>query len=215
MCEIHIDFTGLYPWVNKYCEYPVGHPEIITEDFRDIDSYFGLPYGGRTVHHTGTWVTEEIYEVYHFQSSSNDLFRSYIDLFLKIKQEASGYPKGCLTDQQKSEYIISYSKKENISLDKNSINVNLGRRSVAKLALNSFWGRWGMNLNKNKLTFVSTVHDFNKMLMDKTKDIPVPSGGKKKEKTTLFDHEMQKINTSIRNPSFFLCVHTFSHTAFN
>ncbi|GFW35962.1 uncharacterized protein TNCV_1927911 [Trichonephila clavipes] len=54
---------------------------------------------------------------------------------------------------------------------KNSINVNLGRRSVAKLALNSFWGRWGMNLNKNKLTFVSTVHDFNKMLMDKTKDI--------------------------------------------
>ncbi|GFU07966.1 DNA_pol_B_2 domain-containing protein [Trichonephila clavipes] len=106
---------------------------------------------------TGTWVTEEvkkarekgykivkIYEVYHFQSSSNDLFRSYIDLFLKIKQEAS---------------------------DKNSINVNLGRRSVAKLALNSFWGRWGMNLNKNKLTFVSTVHDFNKMLMDKTKDI--------------------------------------------
>ncbi|PRD25666.1 UNVERIFIED_CONTAM: hypothetical protein NCL1_40240 [Trichonephila clavipes] len=64
---------------------------------------------------TGTWVTEEIYEVYHFQSSSNDLFRSYIDLFLKIKQEASGYPKGCLTEEQKSEYII-YSEKENLFL---------------------------------------------------------------------------------------------------
>ncbi|GFV26767.1 putative DNA polymerase [Trichonephila clavipes] len=51
---------------------------------------------------TGTWVTEEvkkarekgykivkIYEVYHFQSSSNDLFRSYIDLFLKIKKTRS------------------------------------------------------------------------------------------------------------------------------
>ncbi|GFU17785.1 uncharacterized protein TNCV_722021 [Trichonephila clavipes] len=152
-CAKYIDFTSLYPWVNKYCEYPVGHPEIITEDFRDIDSYFGLIY------------------VYHFQTSSNDLFRFYIDLFLKIKQEASGYPKGCLTEQRKSEYIISYSEKENISLDKNSINVNLSRRSVAKLALNSFWGRWGMNLNKNKLIFVSTVHDFNKMLMDKTKDI--------------------------------------------
>ncbi|GFQ82694.1 uncharacterized protein TNCT_323521 [Trichonephila clavata] len=83
---------------------------------------------------TGTWVTVEvkkarekeykiikIYEVYHFQSSSNDLFRSYIDLFLKIKQEASGYQKGCLTEQQKSEYVISYSEKENIYLDKNSI----------------------------------------------------------------------------------------------
>ncbi|GFT35597.1 uncharacterized protein TNCV_4870831 [Trichonephila clavipes] len=41
-CVKYIDFTSLYPWVNKYCEYPVGHPEIITEDFRDIDSYFGL-----------------------------------------------------------------------------------------------------------------------------------------------------------------------------
>ncbi|GFQ65366.1 uncharacterized protein TNCT_191601 [Trichonephila clavata] len=64
---------------------------------------------------TGTWVTEE--------SSSNDLFHSYIDLFLKIKQEATGYPKGCLSEQQKSEYVISYSEKENIYLDKNSINI--------------------------------------------------------------------------------------------
>ncbi|GFQ80261.1 uncharacterized protein TNCT_168581 [Trichonephila clavata] len=224
-CAKYIDFTSLYPWVNKYCEYLVGHPEIITEHFQDIDNYFGLVkckvfppknlfhpvllfrYNGKlmfplcrtcaeTLHQnicshtdeersiTGTWVTEEIrkarekgykiikiYEVYHFQSSSNDLFRSYIDLFLKIKQEASGYLKGCLSDQQKSEYIISYSENENIYLDKNSINVNLGRRSVAKLALNSFWGRWGMNLNKSQLTFVSTVHDFNKMLIDKTKHI--------------------------------------------
>ncbi|GFQ88955.1 uncharacterized protein TNCT_409341 [Trichonephila clavata] len=202
----------LHPWVNKYCEYPVGHPEIITEHFQDIDSYFGLVkckvFPPKTLFHpvlpfrcngklmfplcrtcaetlhqnicshtdeersiTGTWVTEEIYEVYHFQSSSNDLFRSYIHLFLKIKQEASGYPKGCLTEQQKSEYVVSYSEKENIYLDKNSINVNLGRSSVAKLALNSFWGRWGMNFNKSKLTFASTVHDFNKILIDKTKHI--------------------------------------------
>ncbi|GFY73808.1 uncharacterized protein TNIN_455191 [Trichonephila inaurata madagascariensis] len=41
-CAKYIDFTSLYPWVNKYCQYPVGHPEIITEDFRDIDRYFGL-----------------------------------------------------------------------------------------------------------------------------------------------------------------------------
>ncbi|GFQ82228.1 uncharacterized protein TNCT_105281 [Trichonephila clavata] len=197
-CAKYIDFTSLYPWVNKYCEYPVGHPEIITEHFQDIDNYFGLVkckvFPPKNLFHpvlpfrcngklmfplcrtcaetlnqnicshtdeersiTGTWVTEEVkkarekgYKI--IKSSSNDLFRSYIDLFLKIKQEASGYPKGCLSDQQKSEYIISYSEKENIYLDKNSINVNLGRRSVAKLALNSFWGRWGMNLNKSQLT---------------------------------------------------------------
>ncbi|GFS38667.1 uncharacterized protein NPIL_244541 [Nephila pilipes] len=181
-----IDVTSLYPWVNKYCEYPVGHPEIITDGFRDIDTYFGLvkckvsppkklyhpvlPYRchgklmfplcrtSAEMHYlsicsqtddersiTGTFVTEEIYEVYNFESSSTDLFRSYIDLFLKIKQEASGYPKECLTEEQKSENKRSYSEKENINLDKNSINLNLGLRNVMNLALNSFWGSDGKN----------------------------------------------------------------------
>ena len=54
---------------------------------------------------TGTWVTSElqkalelgyrldcIHEVWHFPESSQDLFASYINTFLKIKQEASGFP---------------------------------------------------------------------------------------------------------------------------
>ncbi|XP_035222242.1 uncharacterized protein LOC118195102 isoform X3 [Stegodyphus dumicola] len=38
----YVDFTSLYPWVNKYCVYPVGHPTIITESFRDVEDYFGI-----------------------------------------------------------------------------------------------------------------------------------------------------------------------------
>ena len=37
----YLDFTSLYPYVNKYCEYVVGHPEIITDDFRNVSTYFG------------------------------------------------------------------------------------------------------------------------------------------------------------------------------
>ena len=36
----YVDFTSLYPWVNKYCRYPVGHPTVITKDFGDIKDYF-------------------------------------------------------------------------------------------------------------------------------------------------------------------------------
>ena len=38
------DVTSLYPWVNKYCCYPVGHPTVITqfEDATDLRDYFGL-----------------------------------------------------------------------------------------------------------------------------------------------------------------------------
>ena len=39
----YVDITSLYPWVNKNCSYPVGHPEIITEPVdQNINSYFGL-----------------------------------------------------------------------------------------------------------------------------------------------------------------------------
>ncbi|KFM62281.1 hypothetical protein X975_02519, partial [Stegodyphus mimosarum] len=132
----------------------------------------------------GTWVTEEvklakkkgyrithIYEVYHFQASSTSLFRSYIDLFLKIKQESSGWPSECVTSEARLQYIRQYEEREGVKLEAEKISKNPGRRQVAKLALNSFWGRWGMNLNKGKLTYVHTVPDFNKMMVDPTKKV--------------------------------------------
>ena len=39
----YVDVTSLYPWVNKNCTYPIGHPQIITQpDDQSIHSYFGL-----------------------------------------------------------------------------------------------------------------------------------------------------------------------------
>lgn len=39
----YLDICSLYPSVNCFEEYPVGHPEIITSDFNlDISEYFGL-----------------------------------------------------------------------------------------------------------------------------------------------------------------------------
>jgi hypothetical protein len=41
----YIDFTSLYPYVQKYGTFPIGHPEIITENFDAcIDNYFGLVF---------------------------------------------------------------------------------------------------------------------------------------------------------------------------
>lgn len=40
---LHYDFTSLYPSVQKYCRFPIGHPKIITENIDcDISNYFGL-----------------------------------------------------------------------------------------------------------------------------------------------------------------------------
>ena len=79
--------------------------------------------------------------MYHFKATSDCLFKSYIDLFLKIKQESSGWPSDCVTEEQKTSYIRQYEEREGIQLDPANITKNPGRRQVAKLALNSFWGR--------------------------------------------------------------------------
>lgn len=39
----YCDITSLYPWVNKNCQYPIGHPTIITQPVdQSIHSYFGI-----------------------------------------------------------------------------------------------------------------------------------------------------------------------------
>ena len=83
----------------------------------------------------------KIHEVWHWHQTTDKLFKDYVDTFLKLKQEASGYPKDCVTDEQKQRYIDEYYEHEGIHLDPNKIEYNPGLRSLAKLALNSLWGR--------------------------------------------------------------------------
>ena len=197
-----MDFTSLYPWCNKSTEAVVGHPQIITENFDDISSYFGLikctvlpprgllhpvlPYRTQnklmfplcktcadTLNKTpcthseqersilGTWCHVElmkaiekgyqilkIHEVWHFPNHTDELFKEYVNTFLKIKQEASGYPKDCVTEEQKQAYVDEYYQHEGIRLDPEKIEYNPGLRSLAKLMLNSLWGM----LYKNHLS---------------------------------------------------------------
>ncbi|XP_055339082.1 uncharacterized protein LOC129588742 [Paramacrobiotus metropolitanus] len=38
----YYDVNSEYPYINKNERYPIGHPKIITKDFQDIRSYFGV-----------------------------------------------------------------------------------------------------------------------------------------------------------------------------
>ena len=70
------------------------------------------------------------------------MFKEYVNTFLKIKQEASGYPEDCITDEQKQAYIEEYYEHEGIRLDPEKVEYNPGLRSLAKLMLNSLWGMY-------------------------------------------------------------------------
>jgi len=78
---------------------------------------------------TGTWVTDElrkglekgykiqkIYEVWHFDeisqydsiSKCGGVFTEYVNTFLKLKQEASGWPEWCQSEEDRQKYITDY-----------------------------------------------------------------------------------------------------------
>ncbi|KAG8176819.1 hypothetical protein JTE90_003447 [Oedothorax gibbosus] len=133
---------------------------------------------------TGTWVTEEVkkavekgyailkvHEMYHFSKSSDSLFKTYIDTFLKTKQESSGWTSNINTEEEQTGYLDDYLSNEGIQLDNASISLNPGKRAVSKLALNSFWGRWEMNRDKSQLTYIRSLETFNKLLSDNTKSV--------------------------------------------
>jgi hypothetical protein len=105
---------------------------------------------------------EKIYEVWHFDEKSNDLFKSYVKRFMKIKLEASGVPKGMTID----EYINESKEKLDITLDKVKIEVNPGKRSVAKMCLNSLWGKFGQRQNMGSTEYVTDVKRFYDIVLD-------------------------------------------------
>ena len=67
------------------------------------------------------------------------LFTEYINTFLKTKQQASGWPAGVVTEEQKQAYVDEYLEHEGVQLDSTKIEKNPGLRSLSKLCLNSFW----------------------------------------------------------------------------
>lgn len=74
--------------------------------------------------------------------------------FLKLKQEASAWPDWVSTEENKRKYIEQYNKKEGICLEYHNIQKNPRLRALAKLMLNSFWGKFGQRSLMPQVDFV-------------------------------------------------------------
>nr|XP_046478631.1 uncharacterized protein LOC124217268 [Neodiprion pinetum] len=91
-------------------------------------------------------------------------FAGYIDTFLKIKQEASGWPAEFEDEPARMRYLDEYERVEGIRLDRDRIAKNPGRRSVSKLCLNSFWGKFGQPENLVKTEVIKTRQQLLELL---------------------------------------------------
>ena len=119
---------------------------------------------GECSHHTdgerafeGTWIIDEVrlalekgykiletYEFYEYQmtqyntvTGEGGLFVEYINTFLKLKAEASGYPSWVRTPPDRDRYIETFWQSKGVRLDRDNIRYNAAKRGLAKLCLNS------------------------------------------------------------------------------
>jgi hypothetical protein len=75
-----------------------------------------------------------LYSVYEWKEWTFDLFRPYVVKFMKIKAEASGWPKEVGDNPEKQQkYIDDYERLYGITLNKDNIISNPGMKYFAKL----------------------------------------------------------------------------------
>jgi len=78
---------------------------------------------------------------YNPETGEGGLFVDYIDTFLKLKVEASGYPGWVHSPEGEDRYLESFWQSEGIRLEKEAIRYNAAKRALTKLCVNSMWGK--------------------------------------------------------------------------
>jgi hypothetical protein len=83
------------------------------------------------------YTISKVYKTLSFDKC-DDLFKGYIQTFLKIKTECNGYDGDNIDD-----YIQRYYNHCGVHLDKSKVKSNNGMKLLAKILLNSLWGKFG------------------------------------------------------------------------
>ena len=213
-CGRYVDFCSLYPTVQCYQKYPIGHPTKIFNSEKQDKSWYGLikckvllPKGlyhpvlpqrikvdnyekliftlcktctetrsQSKCDHTdakrsfmGTWTTDEVnkaiekgYKVWHFDKSTDALFKGYFRRFMKIKLESSNYDFKMKEEEANFKARI----KDSLDIDIEKFEFNAGLRSITKLCLNSLWGKFGQRSNISQTKYVTEVSEFYEILLD-------------------------------------------------
>jgi hypothetical protein len=94
------------------------------------------------------------------------LFTSYLNSALKRKTEASGYPLGCETEEEKDAFIKDYYENEGILLDKEKIVKNSAQRLINKLWANCLWGYLALNTNRTQFRIINSPAEWQLLLQN-------------------------------------------------
>jgi hypothetical protein len=99
-------------------------------------------------------------------TKTGGLFSGYINNFLKIKQDCSGWPSWCVTQNDRNRHIQNYYDREGVKLEPTKIAKNPSLRFLSKIMLNSFWRKLGQKVNASQTQIISQPADLFKLVMN-------------------------------------------------
>ena len=95
----------------------------------------------------------------------NGLMKAYVEKFVELKIKCSGV----LTDEQAKKINQDHLELGlNIDIKAEETSDNPGLRQVAKILLNSLWGKFGQRTNMKAYKFLTSFTDFTRNITDKT-----------------------------------------------
>ena len=169
----------------------------------EIEIALNAGYKILKVHEVLHWAE---FSQYNHETKRGGLFTKYINKFLKLKQEASGLPEDVKSEEDIGKYISDYLEHEGILLEKERLVKNPGLRSLAKLALNSFFGKFGQRTNMKQSKFVTDIASMIQIFSDTSKlvtDFHIMSEEMMEiEYQTSSDFEQVSFNTNVIYSAF-------------
>jgi G:T-mismatch repair DNA endonuclease (very short patch repair protein) len=146
-------------WVHTYCS---GELEVALDQGYRIVKYYEILHWPTTTKFNKKMGNGHLKPAWD-EAFTNGLFAHYVNAFLQIKQQASGYPSWVRADSREKElenmnsFISRYHAHEGIRLKREEIKKSSSLRSLAKLLLNSLYGKFGQRLNLRKTHLVNSV----------------------------------------------------------
>lgn len=111
---------------------------------------------------TGCYKLGKVYEYHEYQRAEH-LFKEYISKFMKIKVQTSGMPSYVKNDEQWEAYAAEYKNQLGITLERDKMVKNAGRKQIAKLMLNSLWGKFAESKNYSQQKIIKTREEYRQM----------------------------------------------------
>lgn len=103
-----------------------------------------------------------VYDAYVWDEWSTELFKDYIKKNLKVKIEASGVPNN-MSDSDKVKYANEIFQKYGFNIDTTNWKLNEGLRTIAKLRLNSSWGKFAQRNDLSKVAICRSEEEVDEI----------------------------------------------------